>query len=73
MALLTDTFLKNILTTTKTIAMVGLSMNETRPSYFVGDIFICEATRSYRLMLDMEGKISLAKRLYRALKKSTNP
>ncbi len=36
MALLTDTFLRNILTTTKTIAMVGLSMNETRPSYFVG-------------------------------------
>ena len=28
--------LRNILTTTKTIAMVGLSMNETRPSYFVG-------------------------------------
>ena len=36
MALLTDAFLRNILTTTKTIAMVGLSMNETRPSYFVG-------------------------------------
>ena len=31
-----DGFLKNILTSTKTIAMVGLSMNETRPSYFVG-------------------------------------
>ena len=31
-----DEFLKNILTSTKTIAMVGLSMNETRPSYFVG-------------------------------------
>ncbi len=33
---LSDEFLKNILTSTKTIAMVGLSMNETRPSYFVG-------------------------------------
>ena len=33
---LSDGFLKNILTSTKTIAMVGLSMNETRPSYFVG-------------------------------------
>jgi hypothetical protein len=31
-----DLFLRDILTTTKTIAMVGLSMNETRPSYFVG-------------------------------------
>ena len=31
-----DLFLSDILTTTKTIAMVGLSMNETRPSYFVG-------------------------------------
>ena len=33
---LSDGFLRNILTSTKTIAMVGLSMNETRPSYFVG-------------------------------------
>ena len=33
---LSDLFLKDILTSTKTIAMVGLSMNETRPSYFVG-------------------------------------
>ena len=33
---LSDGFLKNILMSTKTIAMVGLSMNETRPSYFVG-------------------------------------
>ena len=31
-----DGFLRGILTSTKTIAMVGLSMNETRPSYFVG-------------------------------------
>ena len=33
---LSDGFLKNILMSTKTIAMVGLSMNENRPSYFVG-------------------------------------
>ena len=33
-----DGFLRGILTSTKTIAMVGLSMNETRPSYFVEDI-----------------------------------
>jgi len=31
-----DNYLRGILKTTKTIAMVGLSMNETRPSYFVG-------------------------------------
>ena len=31
-----DDFLRDILKKTKTIAMVGLSMNETRPSYFVG-------------------------------------
>ena len=31
-----DRFLSGILMSTKTIAMVGLSMNETRPSYFVG-------------------------------------
>ena len=31
-----DGYLRDILTSTKTIAMVGLSMNETRPSYFVG-------------------------------------
>ena len=33
---LSDKFLKDILMSTKTIAMVGLSMNDTRPSYFVG-------------------------------------
>ena len=32
----TDDYLRDILKKTKTIAMVGLSMNETRPSYFVG-------------------------------------
>jgi len=31
-----DRLLRGILKSTKTIAMVGLSMNETRPSYFVG-------------------------------------
>ena len=31
-----DDYSRDILKTTKTIAMVGLSMNETRPSYFVG-------------------------------------
>ena len=31
-----DDYLRDILKTSKTIAMVGLSMNETRPSYFVG-------------------------------------
>ena len=36
MTSLSDGFLRGILTSTKTIAMVGLSMNETRPSYFVG-------------------------------------
>ena len=33
---LSDRLLREILKSTKTIAMVGLSMNETRPSYFVG-------------------------------------
>ena len=33
---LSDQLLRDILNSTKTIVMVGLSMNETRPSYFVG-------------------------------------
>ena len=36
MGTVSDDFIRDILTTTKTIVMVGLSMNETRPSYFVG-------------------------------------
>ena len=36
MIIVSDGLLRGILTSTKTIAMVGLSMNETRPSYFVG-------------------------------------
>ena len=42
-----DVFLKDILTATKTIAMVGLSMNETRPSYFVGRYL---HTRGYKII-----------------------
>ena len=42
-----DIFLKDILTATKTIAMVGLSMNETRPSYFVGRYL---HTRGYKII-----------------------
>ena len=42
-----DIFLRNILTATKTIAMVGLSMNETRPSYFVGRYL---HTRGYKII-----------------------
>ena len=36
MTSVSDNFLRDILKTTQSIAMVGLSMNETRPSYFVG-------------------------------------
>ncbi|MBL4806255.1 MAG: CoA-binding protein [Rhodobacteraceae bacterium] len=32
----TDNFLRDILTSTKTVAMVGISTNPIRPSYFVG-------------------------------------
>ena len=42
-----DIFLRDILTATKTIAMVGLSMNETRPSYFVGRYL---HTRGYKII-----------------------
>ena len=42
-----DILLKDILTATKTIAMVGLSMNETRPSYFVGRYL---HTRGYKII-----------------------
>ena len=42
-----DIFLKDILTATKTIAMVGLSVNETRPSYFVGRYL---HTRGYKII-----------------------
>ena len=42
-----DIFLKDILTATKTIDMVGLSMNDTRPSYFVGRYL---HTRGYKII-----------------------
>ena len=73
MALLTDAFLRNILTTTKTIAMVGLSMNETRPSYFVGRYLHMRGYKIIPVNAVMEGNISLAKWLCRASKKSMNP
>ena len=36
MTSVSDNFLRDIFNTTQSIDMVGLSMNETRPSYFVG-------------------------------------
>ena len=42
-----DIYLRDILKATKTIAMVGLSMNETRPSYFVGRYL---HTRGYKII-----------------------
>ncbi len=42
-----DTFLREVLTSTKTIAMVGVSTNPIRPSYFVGRFL---SLRKYRIL-----------------------
>jgi len=42
-----DTFLREVLTNTKTIAMVGVSTNPIRPSYFVGRFL---SLRKYRIL-----------------------
>ncbi|MBI3677992.1 MAG: CoA-binding protein [Proteobacteria bacterium] len=63
-----DALIKNILRTTKTIAMVGASGNEMRPSYFAMMYLLAKGYKIHPINPGMVGKEILGQKVYGSLK-----
>ena len=63
-----DDLIKNILRTTKTIAMVGASGNEMRPSYFAMKYLLAKGYVVHPVNPGLAGTEIMGKRVYAALK-----
>ena len=63
-----DAFIRNILRTTKTIAMVGASGNEMRPSYFAMKYLLAKGFVVHPVNPGLAGKEIMGQRVYAALK-----
>ena len=59
-----DSYIRGILNTVKTIAMVGFSPNTSRPSYFVFKYFLERGTRVIPVNPGHAGKEILGERIY---------
>ena len=62
-----DKFLRELLTATKTIAMVGVSMNEMRPSYFVARYLNLKGYRIVPINSGQAGKTLFGQMIYPSL------
>lgn len=62
-----NTFLRNILTETKTIAIVGVSLNEMRPSYFVARHLNLKGYRIIPVNPGQAGKTLFGEMIYASL------
>ena len=62
-----DKFLRELLTKTKTIAMVGVSMSEMRPSYFVARYLDLKGYRIVPINPGQAGKTLFGKMIYPSL------
>lgn len=62
-----DKFLRELLSTTKTIAMVGVSMNEMRPSYFVARYLNLKGYRIVPINPGQAGKTLFGQMIYPSL------
>ncbi|OUS06796.1 CoA-binding protein [Rhodobacterales bacterium 52_120_T64] len=60
----TDKFLRELLSTTKTIAMVGVSVNEMRPSYFVARYLNLKGYRIVPINPGQAGKTLFGQMIY---------
>jgi uncharacterized protein len=69
----TDDFLKSILRATKTIAMVGASGNEMRPSYFAMKYLLDKGFKVIPINPGMVGKTILDQPVYASLKDAPAP
>src|SRR5215467_15853555 len=63
-----DALIKNILRTSKTIAMVGASGNEMRPSYFAMMYLLAKGYVVHPINPGMAGKKILGQTVYHSLK-----
>jgi predicted CoA-binding protein len=63
----TDKFLRELLGTTKTIAMVGVSLNEIRPSYFVARYLNLKGYRIVPVNPGQAGKTLFGQMIYPSL------
>jgi predicted CoA-binding protein len=63
-----DALIKNILRTTKTIAMVGASANDMRPSYFAMMYLLAKGYKIHPVNPAMAGKEILGQHVYGSLK-----
>jgi predicted CoA-binding protein len=62
-----DAYIRGILTSARTVAMVGASDNESRPSYFVLKYLITKRYRVFPINPGIAGKILLGQRVYASL------
>ena len=62
-----DSYIRGILNTVKTIAMVGISPNPSRPSYFVFKYFLDRGKRMIPVNPGQAGKEILGQRIYARL------
>jgi predicted CoA-binding protein len=69
----TDDFLKSILRSTKTIAMVGASGNDMRPSYFAMKYLLDKGFKVIPINPGMAGKTILDQPVYASLKDAPAP
>jgi uncharacterized protein len=63
-----DDFIKSVLRTTKTIAMVGASGNEMRPSYFAMKYLLAKGFAVHPINPGMAGQQIMGQTVYAALK-----
>src|ERR1700761_6792018 len=68
-----DDFIKSILRSTKTIAMVGASGNEMRPSYFAMKYLLDKGFKVIPVNPTMAGKTILGQTAYASLKDGPAP
>ena len=68
-----DSYIRGILNTVKTIAMVGISPKENRPSYFVFKYFLERGKRMIPVNPGQAGKEILGQKVYARLADISNP
>ncbi|NWG23058.1 MAG: CoA-binding protein [Pseudorhodoplanes sp.] len=68
-----DTFIRNILNTVKTIAMVGISPKENRPSFFAFKYLLERGYRMIPVNPGQAGKEILGQKVYASLKDIPEP
>lgn len=65
--LTTDEEIKNVLKSTKTVAIVGISQQPHKPSYFVSEVIKLYGFKIYLINPNYEGQVILGEKVYRSI------